>query len=70
MEISQFVDHYNNHLLYSALQYLRPIDFLTGNVENLLKAGKQKIVDATAARNNFWIEKKLLGKICISLYFT
>lgn len=60
-QISKFVDHYNNHRLHSALSYLRPIDFLTGNVKSLLKARKQKIVDATASRNNYWLGKKIAG---------
>jgi putative transposase len=58
-QIAEYVDHYNNKRLHSALFYLRPIDFLTGKIEELLKARQKKIDMATEARISYWKEKKL-----------
>jgi putative transposase len=48
------VDYYNNHRLHSALFYLRPIDFLKGNVEELLKIRQSKLDHAVENRKNYW----------------
>lgn len=57
-QIAQYVEHYNNHRLHSSLFFLRPIDFLQGNVDVLLKERQEKMNKATVNRKNFW-EKKI-----------
>lgn len=57
-QVAQYVDHYNNHRLHSALFYLRPIDFLEGNVDALLKARQEKLDLASAERQKYWETKK------------
>jgi transposase InsO family protein len=57
-QIAGYVDHYNNHRLHSALFYLRPIDFLNGNVDELLKIRQEKLDKATANRMNYWLDNK------------
>jgi transposase InsO family protein len=59
-QIAQYVDHYNNHRLHSSLFYLRPIDFLNGNVKELLRIRQEKLDNATEAREKYWAEKKKL----------
>jgi hypothetical protein len=41
-QIAAYVDHYNNKRLHSALYYLRPIDYLENNVDELLKIRQEK----------------------------
>lgn len=57
-QIAKYIDHYNNHRLHSALHYLRPVDFLNGNVEELLKARQVKLDMATEERVKYWRNKK------------
>jgi len=56
-QIAQYVDHYNNHRLHSSLFYLRPIDFLTGDIDSLLKARQQKLDNASINRKKYWESK-------------
>ena len=58
-QIDKYVHHYNNHRLHSALFYLRPVDFLTGDVDNLLKERQNKIDMAAEKRANYWDRKKV-----------
>jgi len=53
-EIAQYVHRYNNDRLHSSLFFLRPVDFLNGNVDQLLKARQEKIDKAAEARGKFW----------------
>ena len=53
-QIAQYVHHYNNHRLHSALFYLRPIDFLTGDVDALLKSRQYKLDLASVNRKKYW----------------
>ena len=57
-QIASYVYHYNNNRLHSALFYLRPIDFLNGNVDELLKIRQGKLDKATENRMNYWLDKK------------
>lgn len=56
-QIAQYVEHYNNHRLHSSLFYLRPKDYLTGNVDELLKARQEKLDTASINRKTFWENK-------------
>jgi len=57
--IAGYVNHYNNHRLHSALFYLRPVDFLTGNVDELLKIRQIKLDKATEFRILYWSNKQI-----------
>jgi transposase InsO family protein len=59
-QIAKYIDHYNNHRLHSSLFYLRPIDFLKGNVKELLQIRQDKLDKATQERVRYWEEKKKL----------
>ena len=58
LQLAQYVNHYNNHRLHSSLFYLRPIDFLTGDVDSLLKARQDKLDMASNNRQKYWENKK------------
>jgi transposase InsO family protein len=53
-QIAAYVDHYNNKRLHSALNYLRPVDYLENNVDELLKIRQQKLDQAAEERRNYW----------------
>lgn len=57
-QIAKYVNHYNNNRLHSALFYLRPVDFLNGDVDGLLKARQEKLDLASINRVKYWEEKK------------
>lgn len=57
-QIADYVDHYNNHRLHSALFYLRPVDFLSGDIDSLLKARQDKLDKASESRINYWKSKR------------
>ena len=57
-QVDKYVNHYNNNRLHSALYYLRPVDFLNGNVEVLLNARQEKLDLASKNRQNYWEVKK------------
>jgi transposase InsO family protein len=57
-QIAKYIDFYNNERLHSSLHYLRPVDFLNGDVDKLLKIRQDKLDQATANRVKFWSEKK------------
>ena len=59
--VNDIDEHYNNKRLHSSLFYLRPIDFLTGNVDELLKARQDKLDKATEKRIEYWKSKKKAG---------
>jgi transposase InsO family protein len=58
MQVQKYIDFYNNERLHSSLNYLRPIDYLQGNVEELLRERQEKMDKATAERNKYW-EKEI-----------
>ncbi len=60
-QIAVYIDYYNNKRLHSSLNYLRPIDYLVGNPEELLKARQVKLDEATTKRQQYWEEEKLVG---------
>lgn len=53
-QIARYVDHYNNRRLHSSLYYLRPVDFLNGNVDELLKVRQTKLDNAVKNRIKYW----------------
>lgn len=57
-QIAKYVDHYNNKRLHSALYYLRPVDYLNGNVDELLAERQSKLDEATKKRKQYWETKK------------
>ncbi len=59
-QISKYVDHYNNKRLHSSLYYLRPVDFLNGNIDELLKARQTKLDKAADNRIMYWKAKNNL----------
>lgn len=56
-QISQFIDYYNNKRLHSSLYYLRPIDFINGNVDELITKRNAKLTEATKSRKEYWQNK-------------
>ena len=56
-QIDKYIDHYNNQRLHSALFYLRPVDFLNGDVDELLAIRQSKLDNATENRTKYWSEK-------------
>jgi transposase InsO family protein len=56
-QVAKYIYHYNHERLHSALFYLRPIDFLQGDVEELLKSRQDKIDEAAKQRQNYWNSK-------------
>ena len=57
LQVERYVDHYNHIRLHSSLFYLRPVDFLSGNVEELLKARQDKLDQAVEYRKKYWESK-------------
>lgn len=53
-QISNYVDHYNHKRLHSSLFYLRPVDFLTGNIDELIKDRQSKLDEAIEKRKKYW----------------
>ncbi len=53
-QIAKYVDHYNNRRPHSSLFYLKPVDFLTGDVDKLLKERQEKIDKASIERKKYW----------------
>ena len=60
-QIAEYIDYYNNKRLHSSLNYLRPIDYLIGNPEELLKVRQAKLDEATIKSQQYWEEQKLVG---------
>lgn len=60
-QIANYVNHYNNHRLHSSLHYLRPIDYMEGNVDELLKERQRKLDKATDDRIKYWESKKYVA---------
>jgi len=58
IQIAEFIDYYNNNRLHSALHYLRPVDFLNGNVAQLIKIRQEKLDKACNDRIKYWESKK------------
>lgn len=56
-QIAKYVEHYNNQRLHSSLFYLRPIDFLNGDIKALLNERQKKLDTASCNRKNFWENK-------------
>ena len=58
-QIGKYVDKYNNERLHSSLFYLRPVDYLNGNIDVLLEKRQKKLDNATANRARYWNERKI-----------
>lgn len=56
-QIDNYIDHYNNHRLHSALNYLPPVDYFTGQAEEKLNARKEKMAAAKEKRKIYWVEE-------------
>ena len=48
--VSQYVTHYNEYRLHSAIGYVTPRDKLTGKDTEILKAREEKLAAARAER--------------------
>ena len=57
-QIAEYIDHFNNKRLHSSLYYLRPVDFLNGNVDEFLQARQEKLDKAAANRIEYWERMK------------
>lgn len=55
--VTEFVHHYNNERLHSAIGYLTPADKLNGNADEIFADRKQKLQLARENRNQFWQDK-------------
>ena len=56
--VADFIDHYNNERLHSAIGYITPAHMLCGKADAIFVAPKQKMQDAREKRNLFWLEKR------------
>lgn len=57
-KIAAYVDHYNNKRLHSALNYLSPHDYLTGNIEPRLAERDRKLEEARDRRKQNAMTRK------------
>jgi transposase InsO family protein len=48
--VADFVDHYNNTRLHSAIGYITPVDKIQGRAETILAARESKLAKAREAR--------------------
>lgn len=55
--VTEFVDHYNNERLHSAIGYITPADKLNGKANLIFDDRKQKLKDAREKRGQFWQDK-------------
>jgi len=53
-QIADYIEHYNNKRLHSALNYLTPLDVFTGKAEEKLKVRREKIAEAKENRKKYW----------------
>lgn len=60
-QIDNYIDHYNNHRLHSALKYLSPVDYFTGQAEGKLNARKDKLANAKENRKKYWEKENLVA---------
>jgi transposase InsO family protein len=58
-QIAKYVNHYNNKRLHSSLFYLRPIDFINGDVDRLLEERQNRLDLAVENRIKYWTEKDI-----------
>lgn len=58
-QIARYVDNYNNERLHSSLFYLRPIDFLKGEIDNLLENRQRKLDRAAEDRAKYWTDNRI-----------
>ena len=56
--VSDFVNHYNNVRLHSAIGYITPSDKLNGKAEVIFAARKKKLQAARDKRCAFWLAKQ------------
>lgn len=54
--IANYIDHYNNKRLHSALNYLTPADYLFGCNENKIIEREDKLMLAAENRKNYWVK--------------
>jgi transposase InsO family protein len=60
-QVAEYIYKYNNERLHSSLNYLRPVDYLLGNPDELLKERRRKIYEAVEKRIKYWEENKYVG---------
>lgn len=48
--IATYVDHYNNHRLHSAIDFMRPVDYYMGNPDEVRKLRQEKLYIAKLRR--------------------
>ena len=56
--VTDFVEHYNNYRLHSAIGYITPVDMLHGKADAIFAVRKEKLQSARNKRNQFWLEKR------------
>ena len=56
--VTDFVDHYNNQRLHSAIGYITPADMLHGKADAIFAVRKEKLQSARDKRNQFWLAKR------------
>ena len=56
--VSDFVNHYNNKRLHSAIGYITPADMLKGNALKIFATRKEKLQVAREKRAQFWLDEQ------------
>jgi len=67
-EVTDFVDHYNNHRLHSAIDYITPADKLEGNEDRIFKLRDQRLETARLRRKLKWHEMLAIEKESVGGY--
>ena len=62
-EIAKIIDYYNNRRKHSSLNYLTPVQYYSGNTEELLRIRESKIEEAKILRKERNMKKRKGGEI-------
>lgn len=58
-QVAKYIYHYNNERLHSSLFYLRPIDFLNGNIDELIEKRQNKLNNTAINRAKYWSDCRI-----------